>query len=86
MSNKNQPIHRIRIGAVSVAIFVNKTDDDKSFYNTQFDRSYRVEDEWKHTRSFGKDDLLVVGKLADQAHSWITEQLQSASQQVDEAA
>lgn len=81
MSNKKQPIHRIRIGAVSVAIFVNKTDDDKTFYNTQFDRSYRSGDEWKHTRSFGKDDLLVVGKLADQAHTWIVEKLQSTTEQ-----
>ncbi|WP_417850300.1 hypothetical protein [Thalassoglobus sp.] len=82
----NQPIHRIRIGTSSVAIFENKTDDNKTFYNTQFDRSYRTGDEWKHTRSFGKDDLLVVAKLADQAHSWITEKLQSASQQTQEAA
>ncbi|WP_417847305.1 hypothetical protein [Thalassoglobus sp.] len=80
-----QPIHRIRIGTVSVAIFENKTDEGQTFYNTQFDRSYRNGDEWKHTRSFGKDDLLVVGKLADQAHSWITEQLQSTTEQRDTA-
>lgn len=82
----NQPIHRIRIGTASVAIFENKTDENQTFYNTQFDRSYRSGDEWKHTRSFGKDDLLVVAKLADQAHSWITEKLQSVPEQTQEAA
>ncbi len=81
----NQPIHRIRIGTVSVAIFENKTDEGQTFYNTQFDRSYRDGNEWKHTRSFGKDDLLVVGKLADQAHSYIFEKLQSSTEQEDAA-
>jgi len=84
MSNK-QPIHRMRIGAVGVAIFENKTDDNQTFYNTQFDRSYRSGDEWKHTRSFGKDDLLVVCNLADLAHTWIKDKIQSASQQTEEA-
>ena len=31
------------------------------------------EDEWKQTQSFGRDDLLVLAKVADQAHTWTVE-------------
>jgi len=30
--------------------------------------------EWKSTASFGRDDLLVLSKLADQVHTWTVEQ------------
>jgi hypothetical protein len=75
----NAPVQRIRIGSVSVAIFENTTDDGAAFYNAQFDRSYRSGDEWKRTRSFGRDDLLVLAKLSNQAHTWIVDQLQNQS-------
>ncbi len=78
MSN-NQPIQRLRIGNISAAIFENKTQEGKTFYNAQFDRSYRDGETWKHTQSYGRDDLLILAKLADQVHSWIVEKQQSAS-------
>ena len=62
----NQPVHRLRIGSISAAIFENKTQDGKTFYNAQFDRSYRDGETWKHTTSYGRDDLLILAKLADQ--------------------
>ncbi|UUO05005.1 hypothetical protein M4951_16625 [Blastopirellula sp. J2-11] len=72
-SKTNSPVHRIHIGSVSVSIFANQSQLGKTFHSAQFDRSYLDGDEWKHTRSFGRDDLLVLAKLADQAHSWIVE-------------
>ena len=77
MSKENQPVHRIRLSHVSAAIFRNETSEGKTFYNTQFDRSYRDGEDWKHTSSFGRDDLLLVAKVADLAHSWVYEQLKS---------
>lgn len=73
MSNKQAPVHHIRLSTISVAIFENHTSDGKVFYNTQFNRSYHTGDSWKQTRSFGKDDLLSLAKLADLAHDWIHE-------------
>ncbi|QDT57101.1 hypothetical protein Pan44_51670 [Caulifigura coniformis] len=77
MTQQNQPIRRLRIGNIGAAIFENRTEEGKTFYNVQFTRGYRTDDGWKNTRSFGKDDLLAHAKLCDQAHSWICEQLQA---------
>ena len=77
MSQGNAPTHRIRIGNISAAIFENRTEEGTSFYNAQFQRGYRTADGWRNTRSFGRDDLLALAKLADQTHSWIQEQIQS---------
>ena len=44
-------------------------------------RSYKDGDQWKDTTSFNRDDLLVVAKLSDQAHTWVCEQEQADRQQ-----
>jgi hypothetical protein len=44
-------------------------------------RSYKQGEEWKQSDNFGKDDILPLCKLLDQAHSWILNQLQQRSQQ-----
>jgi len=69
----DKPIHEIRIGAVKALIWENHTDKGLR-HNTTIERLYRDDGEWKTTRSFGRDDLLVVGKIADQAHTWIHQQ------------
>ena len=40
-----------------------------------FERSYHDGEAWRSSNSFGRDDLLKLAKVADQAHSWITRQL-----------
>ena len=79
MPNENQPVHRIRLSTISAAIFRNETEDGKVFYNAQFDRGYKDGNDWKHTKSFGRDDLLNLAKVADQSHSWIHEHQQAAN-------
>lgn len=74
MTDKNKPVHRINLKTVSAAVFANTSSDERTFYSVQFDRSYRDGDQWKHTKSFGRDDLLLLGKVADMAHTWIHEQ------------
>lgn len=36
-----------------------------------FDRLYKDGDKWKSTSTFGRDDLLLLAKVADQAHTRI---------------
>src|SRR6266496_1141032 len=72
---KDKPVHEVRLGAIKAAIWKNDTQNGVR-YNTTFSRLYRDGEEWKNTDSFGRDDLLVVAKVADQAHSWIHSQSQ----------
>ena len=70
---KDKPAHEVRLGAVKAAIWKNDTDKGVR-YNTTFSRLYKDGEDWKTTDSFGRDDLLVLAKVSDQAHSWIHEQ------------
>ncbi|MEE9311879.1 MAG: hypothetical protein V3V10_05635 [Planctomycetota bacterium] len=77
MSNDNKPVHRIRLSTISAAVFKNTSGEGKVFFNVQFDRSYKDGEEWKHTKSFGRDDLLDLAKVCDLTHSWIHQQQQA---------
>ena len=66
----NQPINEIRIGRVKATIWQNGTED-RPRHNVTFGRIYKDGDDWKSNHSFGRDDLLVLAKVADQAHSEI---------------
>ena len=73
-----KPAHEVRLGAIKATIWKNKTGS-VARYNTTFVRVYRDVSKWKSTGSFGRDDLLVLAKVADQAHSWICDQRQEES-------
>ena len=75
----DKPAHEVRLGAVKATIWKNDTGNGVRF-NTTFARLYRDEDKRKNTSSFGRDDLLLLGKIADLAHSWICEQYQDEQQ------
>ena len=71
MTTPTKPVDEVRLGALKAAIWRNERDNGARF-NVTFSRSYRdSEGNWKSTSSFGRDDLLVVAKLADRAHSRI---------------
>jgi hypothetical protein len=72
---KDKPVHEVRLGSIKAAIWKNDTQSGVR-YNVTFARLYKDGDEWKSTDSFGRDDLLVLAKVADNAHSWIFEQSQ----------
>ena len=86
MANQ-KPHAKVRIGAVKAAIWQNQAGD-RTRYNVTFSKSYRDADgQWKTTHSFGRNDLLVLAKVADQAHSRIVdlEQGEETAEQEDEA-
>ena len=73
MSNKNQPVHRIRYGPVNATIWSNKSLAG-CFFNTTFRRTFKnPDDTWSETDSFDDRDLPVLAKAASDAHSWIHE-------------
>ena len=72
MPDKQKPVHEVRVGSVKAAIWENPPENGVR-HNVTFERLYKSDDEWKQTQSFGRDDLLVLAKVADQAHTWIFE-------------
>ena len=70
MKDKQKPIQEIRLGSIKAAVWKNETDKGV-FYNATFTRLYKDGDHWKSSDSFGRDDLLLVAKVADRVHSWI---------------
>jgi hypothetical protein len=70
--DSSKPVAKLRLGRISAAIWKNDTDKGPLF-NVSFQRSYKEGDEFKNSQSFGRDDLLVLAKLADEAHTKIHE-------------
>jgi len=69
------PIKTFRLGRIKAAVWGNEVDQ-QTFYNVTFARTYRDEAKAYHdTDSFGRDDLPLVAKLADQAHTFIFDRL-----------
>jgi hypothetical protein len=69
----DRPVKEIRLGRIVAAIWRNEGEKG-TFHNVSVSRLYRTEaGEWKRAESFGRDDLPLVAKVADQAHTWIFE-------------
>ena len=80
-TNHQKPVAEVRIGSVKAAIWANQTEG-RTRHNVTFSRLYRDGDEWKTTQSFGRNNLLVLAKVADLAHSRIFELQQTEAPEV----
>ena len=72
-TTKKRPIHELRLGRIKAAVWENETENGPR-HNVTIARLYRDGNQWKDTTSFGRDDLPLVAKVADMAHSWIFQQ------------
>jgi hypothetical protein len=70
---KKRPVQEIRLGRIRAAIWENDTENGPR-HNVTLSRLYKDGDEWKDSASFGRDDLPLLAKVCDQAHTWIFEQ------------
>jgi hypothetical protein len=72
-----QPVQAFRLRNVRAAIWANPGENGTTRYNVTVSRSYRdQEGNWHTSESFGRDDLLLLAKVADLAHTWIWGELQ----------
>jgi hypothetical protein len=76
----NRPVHEVRFGHVKAAIWANEVDGFTR-HNVTLQRLYKDGDDWKTSQSFGRDDLALVAKVADQAHTWIYQHSQESNGQ-----
>jgi hypothetical protein len=68
----NRPVHEIRLGHVKAVIWANQTDKGVR-HNVTVARLFfsREGEKWETSDAFGRDDLPLLAKVADLAHTWI---------------
>jgi hypothetical protein len=89
---KDRPVKVVRIRNIRGNVWANRAQNGRLFYSVTFDRLWKDDDElgegnrvvkrgeWHQSGSFGADDLLLLAKIADLAHTWIYRQLQDRNQ------
>jgi len=70
--SKQRPVHEIRLGAIKAVCWANNTSYGVR-HSVQVRRLYKDGEDWKESDSFSRDDLPVVAKVLDLAHTWIFE-------------
>ena len=69
-NEKTKPIDEIKIGSIVASIWKNESLSG-SYFNVTVTRLYKDGDTWKRSDSFGREDLLLVGKVLDLSHTRI---------------
>ena len=69
---KTRPVHEVRLGRIRAAIWKNTTENGSRF-NVTVARLYKDGDNWKDSSSFGREDLPLVQKVLNIAHTWCYE-------------
>ena len=87
-NDKDRPVRVVRIRNIRGNIWANRLPSGDLVYNVTIDRLWKDDDqvndggevikkgEWHQSQSFGRDDLLLVAKVADSCHSLIYRKLQ----------
>jgi hypothetical protein len=71
----------LRLGRVKASIWENAAED-RPYYSVKFTRTYVDEQkQFKDSDSFGRDELLLLAKLADLAHTFVCDQAANARPQ-----
>ena len=70
---QEKPVHEVRLGKVKAAIWKNDSESGVRFGVT-FSRIYKTDSGWESSTSFGRDELPLLAKVADIAHTWIYQQ------------
>jgi hypothetical protein len=68
MSDPQKPVSKISIYPITAAIWKNEGQKG-AWYSVTIERTYKDGDSYKSSGSFGRDDLLILAKVADLAHS-----------------
>jgi hypothetical protein len=72
--DKQRPVHEIRLGRVRATFWRNE-HEGRGYLNATFSRLYKDQDSrWRDSESYGPDDVLLLAKVADLAHTWMCEQ------------
>ena len=64
------PAHVIRFGLIKGSIWKNQTRAGERYTITVV-RLFKNGDRWTESTRFGRDDLPLVAKVCDLAHTWV---------------
>jgi hypothetical protein len=67
------------MGRIKAAVWENSTQNGMR-HNVTVSRLYKDGDQWKDSQSFGRDDLPVLAKVLDRAHTWIYDESRDSGQ------
>jgi hypothetical protein len=71
MSDNKKPAAKVTMYPVSAAIWRNQNPNGV-FYSVTFERSYKDDEgKWQSSATFNANELLLLAKVADLAHSEI---------------
>lgn len=68
---KQKPIHEIRMGSVRAAIWKNALEDGRVMYSVTFTRLFKDDGTWRDAGNFGRNQLPLIARTAEQALDWI---------------
>ena len=66
----NPPAHTIRFGLIKGSVWRNQTRAGDRYTITVV-RLFNNGDRWTESTRFGRDDLPLVAKVCDLAHTWV---------------
>lgn len=69
-SNTNRPVHEERLGRIKACVWKNDTKKGIR-YNVTYSRIFKDGDDWKESDSFGRDDNLLLARVAEIVTVWI---------------
>lgn len=72
MASDKRPVKEIKIGSVKAAIWENETESGRRF-NITAQRLYKDDKGWKSSESFNREDIPLLIKVLDRAHSYCYE-------------
>jgi hypothetical protein len=78
MPANSKPVATFKLGRIRAAVWENETDKGV-VCNVTIERRYQDGDEWKSSTSFGRLDLPLVAKVADEALTFIYRRQQQES-------
>ena len=71
MAQPERPVIQFRLGLVKAAVWQNRSSNGVR-HNVTVCRLYKDDSgNWRDSNSFGRDDLPLLIKVLDEAHTWI---------------
>ncbi|MDD3159649.1 MAG: hypothetical protein PHQ98_01640 [Candidatus ainarchaeum sp.] len=66
-----EPVKKIKIGLIEVAVWENTAQDGNKFFSTTLDKNYKDGENWKKTNSLNEKDLPKAILALQKAYEFI---------------